>query len=479
MENKKFRSGLEIHLQLDTKHKLFCNSLTTMKEKDPIRIVTRKQHPVASELGKIDIAAQHELLRNRIFKYQVFKNETCLVELDEEPPHPLNVEALEIAIQISLMLNCKISSEVQVMRKTVIDGSTPTSFQRTMIIGMDGHIDYKGRKVPITYVGLEEDASAIVSENEKEAVFRLNRLGVPLVEIDTDILEGFTPEEIQEIAFTIGMIGKSTRKMKRGIGSIRQDINISTKGDRVEIKGVQDLGMMSKIIEIEIDRQLSAKEISKETRSVNPDGTTKFTRPLPGANRMYPETDIPPVTISKETIQNIKKNLPEPLTEKLQKLKTKFKLSDLLAKEILRSDYLDLFEEIMGGNKLESSVVANTFVSVLKDLEKREKIPVESLTDAHFKEIFSLLSERKIAKEAIPEIVKHLAKNPDEKISASLKQLNLEQISEQDIEKIILEILKQPGIDQNKAIGLVMSKVRGKADAQNVIKLVKKHFEKK
>lgn len=448
-----------------------------MKEKEPIQIITRKQHPVASELGKIDIATQHELLRNRTFKYQVFKNETCLVELDEEPPHPLNMEALELAIQISLLLNCKIVHEVQVMRKTVIDGSTPTSFQRTMIIGSDGYVNYKGKKIPITYVGLEEDAGAIVSETEKEAVFRLNRLGVPLVEIDTGILEGFTPEEIQDIALTIGLIGKSVGKIKRGIGSIRQDVNISTKGERVELKGVQDLNLMSKIIEIEIQRQLALPKVEKETRGVNPDGTSRFNRPLPGANRMYPETDIPPVVITNEMIQKIKKNLPELLTEKLEKLKTKFKLSDLLAKELLRSDYLGLFEEIMKNKNLEASVVANTFVSLLKDLEKREKVSVENLTDDHFKEVFKLLAEHKIAKEALQEILKYLAKNPDKKVSSAIKELNLEQISEKDLEKIISEIVKQPGINFNKAVGIVMSKVRRKVDAQTVIKLIKKFLK--
>jgi glutamyl-tRNA(Gln) amidotransferase subunit E len=140
------KAGLEIHLQLNTKHKLFCNCSTEMKEKEPIAIIKRKLHPVASELGEIDSAAQFEYLRNRTFYYQVFKNETCLVELDEEPPHPVNQEALKIGLQIALLFNCDIPNEIHVMRKTVIDGSNTSGFQRTMIIGKDGSFDYLGKK---------------------------------------------------------------------------------------------------------------------------------------------------------------------------------------------------------------------------------------------------------------------------------------------------------------------------------------------
>ncbi|HKZ45476.1 MAG TPA: Glu-tRNA(Gln) amidotransferase GatDE subunit E, partial [archaeon] len=158
------KAGLEIHQQLDTKHKLFCNCSTALQEKDPIQIIKRKQHPVASELGEIDIATQYEYLRNRTFSYQLFKNETCLLEQDDEPPHELNREALEIAFQIALLLNCKIPDEIHIMRKTLIDGSAISGFQRTAQIGMNGLLRYKGKKIEITNVSLEEDAAAIVSE---------------------------------------------------------------------------------------------------------------------------------------------------------------------------------------------------------------------------------------------------------------------------------------------------------------------------
>ena len=475
----KLKAGLEIHLQLDTKHKLFCKCSTKMSEKTPIKIVKRKLHPVASELGEIDVAAQYEYLRDRTFFYQVFKNETCLIDLDEEPPLPLNEEALKIALQIALLFNCSIPEEIHVMRKTVIDGSTPMGFQRTAIVGNNGYLKYKGKKIEITHIALEEDAAALVKEEDGKVTYRLNRLGVPLVEISTGLLKGFTPEEIQEIAYLIGITCKSTGKIKRGIGSIRQDLNVSIKnGARVEIKGVQDLDMIAKVIELEVKRQLELKKVEEETRAALPNGTTRYLRPLPGAARLYPETDVMPIVISKEYLKEIKKNLPEPWTKKLSRFKRKLKLSNELAKQILRSDYLEIFEKIIENKKVEPSVVANTFVSTLKDLKKRYRIKVENLKEEHFLEIFDALAKKKIMKEAIPDVLKFLARKPEKSLKDAIKQLNLKPIKKSELKKIVKEILEIPDLTFEKAFGIVMSKVRGRADPNTVRKVVKKYFKK-
>ncbi len=469
--------GLEIHCQLDTKTKLFCNCSTEQKEREPIAIVMRKMHPVASELGQVDVAAQYEYLRDRTFYYQIFKNETCLIDLDEAPPMPLNQEALTIALQIALLLHCSIPEEINVMRKTVIDGSTPMGFQRTMIVGSNGYLKFKNQKVPIAHVCLEEDAGAIVKEEGKNVYYRLNRLGIPLVEISTGILTGFSPSEIQEIAYLIGMICRSV-KTKRGIGTIRQDLNVSIKGGaRVEIKGVQELGLIAKVIELEVQRQLKEK-VKEETRAALPDGTTRFTRPLPGAARLYPETDIPPVAISKEFLTQIRKSLPEPLTEKLVKFRKKLKLSNELATEILRSDYLSLFEKIISKKAVSPSIVANTFVNILKDLEKREGIKPEQLSERHFMELFDFLEKKKIVKEAIPEILKYLAKKPTANVASAIKELKIEPIKLTELKAIAKEILAQPGLTLDKAIGLVMGRVRGRIEAEVVVKTVKKMFRR-
>jgi Glu-tRNA(Gln) amidotransferase subunit E-like FAD-binding protein len=470
------KCGLEIHRQLDTKHKLFCDCPTTMLEKDPLSIIKRKQHPVASELGEVDISAQYEFLRDREFNYQIFKNEDCLVECDEEPIHPVNKEALEIVIKIALLFNCTIPEEIQVMRKTVIDGSNTSAFQRTMIVGLNGFLEYMGRKIVITHVSLEEDAAGIVDEENGKITYKLNRLGVPLVEICTGLLTDFSPKDVQDIAYMLGMICRSTGKVKRGIGTVRQDLNVSIRnGERVEIKGLQELNIMSKIIELEVQRQLSLPKVIKETRALNPDGTTRFTRPLPGAARMYPETDIPPVPIDEKMIDRIKKELPELWTEKYNRFKEKLNLSDELTKEILGSEYLDLFEKLIKKYKVSPSVIANLFTNTLKDMKKRENVLVENLSDNDFEEIIDLLDRGKIVKESIPEIIKYKLNHPDSRISDFIKKFETIGISE--LRKIVKEVIeKNKGAPEGKIIGIVMSQVRGKVKSEDVIKTTKEQL---
>lgn len=471
----RLRCGLEIHQQLDTEEKLFCSCSTEMKEREPIKIIKRKQHPVASELGEVDTAAQYEFLRNRVFNYQIFRNETCFVELDEEPPHPLNQEALNVALQVALILNCEMPNEINVMRKTVIDGSNTSGFQRTAVIGLNGSLKYKGKNISITHVSLEEDAAAIVKEEGENVTYRLNRLGVPLVEIGTGLLEDYTPQEVQEIAFTIGMICRSTEKVKRGIGTIRQDVNVSIRGGkRVEMKGVQELGLLAKIVELEVRRQLSLPKVEEETRTVNEDGTTKYTRPLPGSARMYPETDIHPIVLQKEFIEKLKKELPEPWTKKLARFESKYKLSEDLAIQIIRSEHLELFEKIVDKTNAPASIVANTFISTIKDLEKREKVNLKRLREEHYIDLFENIAKRRIVKEAIPDIIKFLSEKPGETATSAIKELNLEPLGLTDLKKIIEEVLTKPGLTYEKAVGLVMSKVRGKIEAEVVMDQVKK-----
>jgi len=473
------KCGLEIHRQLDTKHKLFCNCSTKMIEKEPLMTIKRRQHPVQSELGETDVAVQYEFLRNRNFYYQVFSKEDCLVECDEEPVHSLNQEALEIVIQIALMFNCTIPDEIQIMRKTVIDGSNTSAFQRTAVVGLDGYIEYKGKRIEITSVSLEEDAASIVDEKNGNVTYKLNRLSIPLVEIATGLLIDYSSEEVQEIAYIIGMICRSTGKVKRGIGSVRQDVNVSIKnGARIEIKGIQELGLLSKVIELEVQRQLSLTEVKEETRTVNPDGTTRFTRPLPGSARMYVETDIPPIFVEEEVIKKIKKKLPEPFTKKLVRFKEDLKLSDELSRQLLRSDYLDLFESIIKKFKVNPSIVANVFVNTLKDLRKREGVPVDNLTDKDFEELFGLIDKGEIVKESIPDVLLYKAKNPALLLSDCIKKIGLETISEKELREIVKDVIKMNRDKPvEKVIGIVMSKVRGRVKSEDVIKTIKEEFE--
>ena len=247
--------GLEIHAQLDT-FKLFCNCFSTMDE-EVRKTIVRKLHPVPGETGEVDIAAQHEFEKGREFYYQVFNDTTCLVESDDEPPRGVNMQALDIAVTLANMFNCYIPDEIHFMRKTVIDGSNTSGFQRTGIIGLNGYIKTSFGKVRITNLQLEEDACGIVSKHSDHVIYRMDRLGIPLVEIGTGP-DAHSPKEAQELAETIGMYLKSTGKIKKGLNAIRQDINVSIKGGaRVEIKGVQSLSGIPKAVEMEVERQLN------------------------------------------------------------------------------------------------------------------------------------------------------------------------------------------------------------------------------
>lgn len=263
----KIKAGLEIHIQLDTKEKLFCKCKTTMKEEIPKKIIKRKLHPVAGEFGIVDLAAQYEYLRDREFYYEYFENESCLIELDEEPPREINKEALTYALQIAMMLNCKIPDRIQIMRKTVIDGSNTSGFQRTALIGFDGYIDVDNKKIEIKTVCLEEDACAIDKEENGKVYYKLNRLGIPLVEISTGIFEVENFKEIEEVAFNIGWLVKTIKKIKRGIGSIRQDVNISINSTRIELKGIQRLEDISKVVNYEVRRLLDLEKLVKEFKN--------------------------------------------------------------------------------------------------------------------------------------------------------------------------------------------------------------------
>ncbi len=258
--------GIEIHQQLDTKHKLFCYCPTTHREVEESNFeFFRYLRLKRSEMGEEDRAAKEEVERSRRFIYKYYDT-TCLVEADEEPPRELNMEALQIAIQIAKMLNMEVADEVHVMRKIVIDGSNTTGFQRTALVAFDGFLEVDGERIGVATLCLEEEACRKVVDGEGYAVYSLDRLGIPLVEIGTrpDIK---TPEMAKKVAAKLGMLLRSTGKVKRGLGTIRQDVNISIRdGARVEIKGVQELDILDKIVEYEVVRQLSLLEIREELK---------------------------------------------------------------------------------------------------------------------------------------------------------------------------------------------------------------------
>ena len=615
------KAGLEIHQQLDTKEKLFCSCEPNLFKEDPEFTFLRRLRPAQSELGQVDSAALFEFQKETKILYEANNDTACLVEMDEEPPHDLNREAVEITVLASLMMNMKPVDEVHVMRKTVIDGSNTTGFQRTCVVALNGEIDIKGKMVAISQVSLEEDAARKMGKDGQLLRYRIDRLGIPLIEVTTAPVI-YSPEEAQETAAAIGRILRATRRVRRGLGTIRQDVNVSIRdGALIEIKGVQELELVSQVIEKEVQRQLSLLQIRaelkklgvkeaditedfvdvtkvfkntkckviakaikqnnpvlavklhgfagllkkelaagmrlgselvgmarfwgrvggifhtdempaygvteeeltqlarilkkepqdavvfvattpenatdalkavvarakvalrgvpEETRSANPDGTTKYMRPRPGAARMYPETDVPPIQLTKEYLDELAGRLPELPEQLMKRLMTKYKLNRKLAKQILDSEYLELFESLAGETKVSLTVIAVAFTETLKALE-RDGVNVAAVTDEQFREMFKLISSGKTVKESIPEILTWLAENEDATVKDALESLGLSMMSRKELEELVNDV-----IDKNSEfielrgknafgslMGIIMKKARGRVKAKLVNEMLK------
>ena len=619
--------GLELHQQLNTKSKLFCSCPTMLKDDEPDVVFIRYLRPTRSELGAVDEAALLEYEKGKAYVYQAYSDITCLVEMDEEPPHALNEEALDIALQIALMLKAQVPDVVQVMRKVVIDGSNTTGFQRTAVVAVGGPesvIQDPEGPVHIQTICLEEDAARKISESEDKVVFKLDRLGIPLIEVST-APEIKTPEQAQRVALKIGQLFRILGKVKRGLGTIRQDINISlAKGGKVEIKGVQDLELISKVVELEVQRQLKLLEIRDElkrrgvvdvksdvvdvsdvfkntkskiilqglqrghkvmaiklegfagllgveiqpgrrfgtelkdyavvwggvkglfhtdempaygiteaevselkkrlgcgpndasvfvvdeeeravkalqavlrrcrdalrgvpdeTRAANPDGTTRYMRPRPGASRMYPETDVRPIVITKERLERLARSLPEMPEEKLKRFVEEYGLSKDLALLMINSYRLDLFERIVSEvPEVSPMIVATTLEYTWKSL-KREGVPLEQVDETRLLEMFKALGKGLMAKEAIPDVLKAMAENPNASLQEILEKLGLRALSLDEVRALVdriieenADVLKERGDRAFKVVmGRVMSVLRGKVDGKLVSEVVRERVE--
>jgi glutamyl-tRNA(Gln) amidotransferase subunit E len=605
------KSGLEIHQQLDT-GKLYCRCPSILRQDNPDWIVKRKLHAVAGESGEVDIAAKHESQRDIEFVYQGYKDTCCLVEFDEEPPHEIDKEALKIATQIALLLNCEIVQTSQIMRKTVIDGSNTSGFQRTFLLGRNGFIETSFGRVSIDTVFLEEDSARPPGKDaedygENSKIWKLDRLGIPLVEIATGPHINF-PEQVKEVALKIGEILRSC-KVKRGIGTIRQDINISTKNHpRVELKGFQDPAMMKVTSELEANRQqkmfeihekinkhkkiepkfvdltevfantnckiikntlekkgkifgikvngfsgvfgtelydnrrfgseasdyakiasgvggiihsdeklnekynFSDKELKdvrkkldvkekdafvivaddekrvlkalnavvnrvnlaieheglKEVRKANTDGSTSFMRPMPGAARMYPETDLPLIHLSRDFINEVKKDLPKLKVEIAEELKSKG-LSQEMINLVLDSNRLGDYESLLG-IYYNPNFVAKTMLVFPKEIASHEKVKEEIFSLDILEEVLKQVQDKKINESDVKHILEKIAKG--ENVQNALK---VEKMDVSDMEGEIAKMVKgKPGLNANAYMGLVMAKFKGKIDGKTVMEILKK-----
>ncbi len=468
-----FKAGIEIHQQIET-DKLFCNCPSYLRSDEPNFIIERKLHSVAGETGEIDVAVAHEAAKDKTFLYQGYHDTTCLIELDEEPPHFINEDALNETIKICLLLNCEIYPMTQIMRKTVIDGSNTSGFQRTILIAHDGFIETSFGKVTIQTVCLEEDAARIINKDEKQTIYRLDRLGIPLVEIATAPIIN-NPKQIKETALKIGEMLRVC-KVKRGIGTIRQDINISIKGhERVEIKGFQDLAMMEITAEKEILRQ--QKEVSQgktqgEVRNAQEDSSSIFLRPLPGSARMYPETDLPILKISRDKIISLKKALPKLKNEIREELQKKGLPEELLRLVLDRN--LDEFEVLLRVHPKNPSLVAKMVTlwraEFASKLGKRLEDIKESLNGKVLEEVLENVFSGKIDEKDVRDVLFKIASGTNLE-----EALNVKKITHDKLEKEIHKIMQEkPGLTVGAYMGLIIESLGSGINKKNAMDILKK-----
>jgi len=470
MDYKKlgFKCGIECHQQLEGK-KLFCSCPTlNLRDTEPDIRFERRLRAVAGETGEVDQAAKHEMEKSKKYIYEGDSRDCCLVEIDDEPPHPINEKALNVALQVAVLLNAKIVDEIQVMRKTVVDGSNTSGFQRTALVAYDGVLQTSKGDVRISSILLEEEACQLLEKKEQYTKYRLDRLGIPLIEIGTeaDIKDN---EHAKEVAEKIGMILRSTGGCKRGIGTIRQDVNVSIKGgNRVEIKGFQEIKIMPKVIGNEVKRLLSLKKPEEShVRGFNKDGTTSFLRPMPGADRLYPETDSSPTKMTKKRLDKI--GTVELISDKTEKLVEEHKITQDLARSLAKAGKLEMFEDFVKKFKnVKPAFIASTLVSTVKEIERKLQVDVSKLTDKEFEEIFSYLDSGKINKDVVMDVLVDYAKG----------QFDLDKYaaaSDSDIEGEIKKVVEsKPGLSVGAYMGLIMGKFKGKIDGKKAMEILKR-----
>ena len=610
--------GLEIHQQLNTNKKLFCKC-RPIESDEYTEKFSRRLRTAKSELGELDPAALFEKTKSKKISYYANSQSSCLVEKDEEPPHDLDYDAKKTSLLISCMLESKIFSEIHVMRKTVIDGSNTAGFQRTMLVSQGGNLNVNGKKIGVQAICLEEDAAKLLKDEQDQRNYSLDRLGIPLVEIALEPVIA-KPTEVKEIALTLGRLLRVTGMVKRGIGSIRQDVNISVMNSGVvEVKGVQQLDQLEKIIDYEAKRQygliLIAEKLKKlsitiskedvfditevfkdceskiiqnalklkikikailvrnfsgmfgfepypgirlgkeigqlvrffgvggvfhsdelpnygindsdvdnvkkylklvdgdgfliiagedtkldyainsiinrikdaaqgvpaETRGATQDGETIFLRPRPGASRMYPETDIPSISVLPEEIKLAKENIPKSWNDSIAEIQQKYSLNSQLSEQIFDSEYLELFEKICKNKKNSPNFVASILCSSITNLQ-RKGFDAILLKPEHIIESFELLASDKIPKESLEIIFESIMSGKSENVSIAMQSTDVSSIGEDELNDILDKII-QNNMDLVKErrenalvtlMGIAMKEVRGKASGKMVNALLRK-----
>lgn len=614
------KAGLEIHQQLLTSKKLFCRCPAGHYSESYDAEILRHMRPTLSELGEYDGTALMEFKTKKEIIYRINHKTVCTYEMDDTPPFEINQEALNISLEIAMLLNFKLVSEIHIARKQYLDGSIPTGFQRTTIVGIDGWIPYKDKNLGLYQLGLEEDACREVSDLGHQRIYRTDRLGMPLIEVVTKP-EMKTPEEVAEVANRLRWLVRSTGKVRTGIGAARQDVNVSINGGtRIEIKGVSRIPLIPLLIYNEARRQyalikikeelyrrgitqdtfrskcvevthlltntswdpirlaLQRKEeiqcvnlkgfagllrfrtqsgkvfsreiadrvrvvacltrlpniltsdnteetidsaswqkikkltgaksddavilvwgphedvetavkeiiirageatqgVPSETRQALDDGTNGFERILPGADRMYPDTDLPPIEIPDDRVKKLKKNVPESLWEREKKY-SKLGIADHLIILITSSPRAMLFDSIVAQFKIEPKWVARYLFEATKAWQ-RAGHSISSISDTEWKTFFALVEKKAPLIEKGFDLFENYLQNEKTNLDKEFHKFSKNNYKAEDVETDLKELIKNDvpvfSSDEKKhkyLMGKIMKKYRGYIKGREISNII-------
>ena len=561
-----FMSGLEVHQQLLTETKLFCHCPAGIfhNNNNFDAEVIRHMRPTLSELGEYDGTALMEFKTRKQIIYRINNENACTYEIDDTPPFSINMEALEKALEISILSKLNIVGEVHITRKQYLDGSIPAGFQRTAILGVEGEFDLPHKKIRLIQLSIEEDSCREISDVGHVRIYKTDRLGMPLIETVT-YPDFVNPDEVKEGCDYIRFLNRSTGKVRTGMGAARQDVNVSCKGgSRVEIKGVAhtkwipelthnevfrqwallqikdilvdrikqpnswkvstanvaslltDHGKFEKVIAVNLPQfegilsyftqpnQMFADEIStrlkviaclekpnmihseeltpqindttfeevkkklyakpgdaqiiiwgaeedmataietiqercimamegvpEETRKSFADGSTIFERVLPGADRMYPDTDSAPIPLSDDFINSLKDNLPNDIIDYYKQLK-KWNIPESVYTYIFSKNLFPVIEKIIQNIEIPPSYIGAFFGHKLKFAETHFGNGNEFDYNRIY-ELFSFLQKNKIQFELAEKMLKVMFEHPKMDFDSILISINFSRYTKDEI----------------------------------------------
>jgi glutamyl-tRNA(Gln) amidotransferase subunit E len=616
-----FRSGLEIHQQLLTAKKLFCRCPAGRYSEKYDAEILRHMRPTLSELGEYDGTALMEFKTKKEIIYRINRETVCTYEMDDTPPFMMDEPALDIALGVAMLYRLNLVDELHIARKQYLDGSIPTGFQRTTIVGVNGAIPFGGREISIVQLGLEEDACREVSDVGHRRVYLTDRLGMPLIETVTGP-DMRTPQEVAAVAQVLRRLVRSTGQVRTGMGAAREDVNVSVRGGtRIEIKGVpripriplltyheamrqwnllrlreelrgrgitpetfksdaedvtrllvktsyepvrdalgagavaaavalrgfRDLlswqtqtntrfsreisdrvrvvacltklpniihsdslsetlsssrwesvrkavrataddtvvvvwgpagDVKTAVQEIAIRAREAATGIPSETRQALRDGTNGFERILPGPDRMYPDTDLPPKKVTAERLEAIRRRLPVPVWIREAWYRELGLPADVV--EVLSiSPLAGLFEVLVKDWGIDAVAAAVALVQFPKRL-KRKGLDPAVLTEETLRRIFALYRDRKISRDGVWALMERAARGEALPGMAELRPATEEEIYVQVVESngaLRAMTVHNPERKAHVLMGLVMTALRGRVEGAAILERVRSAAE--